>query len=416
MKKCRGNLVVMDKKLPDIFRQNFESRLLKEIRKLPVIEVKAGQEVFVEGMHVRHIPLVLEGRVRLYKIAENNKEAHIYDVNVGESCVITYTTVERGEEFPARARAEEDSKLILIDKHTSDKWFRKYRTWRDFILMLYDLRLKELIEANQKTTVQNELLEKKNYEIVSSIRYARRIQQALLPEEEMIRSLVPEYFILFKPRDIISGDFYWVKKARDRIYITVADATGHGVPGGFMSALGLAFIREIAENFKGNAAEFLNILRSKVVEALSKYDESQTLTDGMDISLLILYPDSNKADFAGAYNSLMLWRRGKIFEVKGDKMPIGKFYKEYSFSNKTIELEDGDMIFLYTDGYYSQLGGPKGHKFMKKNFRKLLEELANLPLKEQKEILDQRLEQWKGNKRQTDDITVMGIRLDLTDK
>ncbi len=403
----------MDKNFPNIFRQNFENKLIKEMRKLPVMEIEAGKDMMVEGMHVKYIPLVLEGRMKLYKIAENDQEAHIYDVNVGESCVITYTAVERGQSFPARARAEEDTKIILIDKDTSDRWFRKYKSWRDFILHLYDLRLKELIEVNQETTVQKDELEKKNQEIVSSIRYARRIQQALLPEDEEIRMLMPEYFVLFKPRDIVSGDFYWVKKADDRIYISVADATGHGVPGGFMSALGLAFIRETAENFKGNAAEFLNILRNKVINALKKYDESQTLSDGMDMALLIIYPREKKADFAGAYNSVILWRKGKLFEVRGDKMPIGKFYHENSFANKAIELEDGDMLYLYSDGYYSQLGGEKAHKFMKKNFKRLLEDIAQLPLKEQKQILEQRLEQWRGEMRQTDDVTVMGIRLKM---
>ncbi len=401
----------MDDNFPNVFKQNFEPKLLREIKKLAVMEAKAGDDIFVEGMHVKYIPLVLKGKIKLYKIAENKHEAHIYDVHVGESCVITYTAVQRGEEFPARARAEQDSKIILIDKETSDKWFRKYRSWREFILRLYDLRLKELIEVNQQTTVQKDDLEKKNYEIVSSIRYARRIQQALLPEDTEIRSLVPEYFILFKPRDIVSGDFYWIRQMDDRIFITVADATGHGVPGGFMSALGLAFIRETAENFKGNAAEFLNILRRKVISALHKYNEEEAVSDGMDMSIVILYPQENRADFAGAYNSILLWRQGKLFEIKGDKMPIGKFFNEHSFSNKKIDLEDGDMIYLYSDGFYSQLGGKKGHKFMKKNFRRLLEKIAHLPVEEQKEQLDTQFEQWKGDTRQTDDVTVMGIRL-----
>ncbi len=403
----------MGKDFPRIFKQNFEPKLLKEIKRRPVMKAKAGEDIMIEGMHVEYIPLVLEGRIELYKIAENNKEAHIYDVNPGESCVITYTTVERGREFPARARAVEDTKIILIDKETSDKWFRKYRTWRNFILWLYDLRMNELIEVNKETTVQKEEIEKKNEEIISSIKYASRIQKALLPEHREISMLVPEYFVMFRPRDIVSGDFYWVKKIGDRIFITVADATGHGVPGGFMSALGLAFIRETAESFRGNAAEFLNILRQKVIDALRKYDEKETLTDGMDMSLMILYPQEKKADFAGAYNSIFLWRQGKLFEVKGDKMPIGKFYNEHSFSNKEIELEDGDMIYFYSDGYYSQLGGGKGHKFMKKNFRKLLEEVAPLPLEKQKQILEQRFDEWKGDGRQTDDVTVMGIKLTL---
>ncbi len=400
----------MNKDFPEIFYQNFEKKLLKELRKRPVMEVKAGEDIFIEGMHVDVIPLVKQGKVMLYKITPEAETAHIYDVNQGESCVITYTTVVRGETFPARARAVGDSKIILIDRATSQKWFRKYPSWRDFIMRLYDMRMHELIEQNELTTIQKKEIEKKNSEIISSIRYAKRIQEALLPEDEEIGRLVPEYFIFFRPRDIVSGDFYWVRQEKNRIFLAVADATGHGVPGGFMSALGMAFIRETAQNFSGNAADFLNLVRDKVIEALSKNDQEQTISDGMDMSLIIIYPDEKKMDFAGAYNPIVIIRQGKLFEVKGDKMPIGKFFNNRSFTNKEIELEENDIIYLFSDGFPTQLGGAKGRKFMKKQFYSLLQRISDLPFDQQKKQLEQTFDEWKGNNRQTDDVTVMGIK------
>ncbi len=398
--------------VPEILEQKFEKKLLKELFKRPVMDAKAGEDIFVEGMHVDIIPLVLKGKVRLYKITENKKEAHIYDVNPGESCVITYTTVLMDETYPARAKAIEDSKIILIDKETSEKWFKKYPSWRNFILKLYDLRLKELIQEHETTVKQKDEIEAKNNAIISSINYARRIQQALMPEDEVIKQLIPEYFIFYKPKDIVSGDFYWIKQENDRIILIVGDATGHGVPGAFMTALGIALINEVSKDFKGNAADFLNMLRDRVLSALRKHSSDRMISDGMDISLLIIYPKQFKADYAGAYSSIAIINNGQLKEIKGDKMPIGKFLIQKSFSNKTFNLDKNDVIYLYTDGFYTQLGEYEGKikKYGKKRFLELLKRIYNEPFEEQKKILEQQLQNWKKDLNQTDDITVMAIK------
>ncbi len=260
-----------------------------------------------------------------------------------------------------------------------------------------------------------EKIEKQNRDITQSIYYARRIQQAALPPKSFIDRLLPHNFILYLPRDIVSGDFYWVSQIKDKILIAAADCTGHGVPGAFMSMLGIAFLNEIVAKIEYESLEpnvILNTLRDYVIRFLKQEESPHSTKDGMDIAFCIIDRRNDELHFSGANNPLWIVRDGEFIEFKGDDMPIGIFYNiNESFTNHIFKIQSGDTIYMFTDGYADQFGGPKGKKFMTRRFRELIMQIAPLPMHKQKEILLERHLQWKGNRKQLDDILVMGIRL-----
>ncbi|NMC40337.1 MAG: SpoIIE family protein phosphatase [Bacteroidales bacterium] len=256
-------------------------------------------------------------------------------------------------------------------------------------------------------------IEARKEEITSSIAYASRIQNAMLPSEENFSELLGDYFLVFKPRDMVSGDFYWFTADEKNLYFTVADCTGHGVPGAFMSTLGISTLNEIiANNNQLNAGEVLNLLRKKVMDALHQTGKEGEAADGMDISFCILSKDRRLLQYAGAFNPLFIVSNGHLTEYKADRMPIGiHIGGEAPFTNYTIKVKPGDLIYLFTDGISDQFGGPEGKKFKKSNFRRLITDICSLPLKEQKIILEKEYQNWKGNLNQVDDITILGLRI-----
>jgi ligand-binding sensor domain-containing protein/serine phosphatase RsbU (regulator of sigma subunit) len=260
---------------------------------------------------------------------------------------------------------------------------------------------------------QRDKIAEQNREITDSIMYAQRIQSAVLPDIEYTRSILPQHFIFFKPRDIVSGDFYWMTETAKDVIVAVADCTGHGVPGAFMSMLGVSLLNEIINVNKGHTAnEILESLRKNVKQTLSQRGKKDEARDGMDIALCIINFNERKVQFSGAYNSLLLVRNSEHTIFKGDKMPIGIHVgKEKPFTNYNFKISKGDMIYLYTDGYADQFGGPEEKKFKSVSFRQLLLDIHNKPLEAQQQILDKTLEDWKGNLNQIDDILVMGIRV-----
>jgi serine phosphatase RsbU (regulator of sigma subunit) len=222
-----------------------------------------------------------------------------------------------------------------------------------------------------------------------------------------------ENFILYKPKDIVSGDFYWGLKKNEKIIIAAGDCTGHGVPGAFMSMLGHAFLDEIVNTTRvENAAMILNMLRDVIINTLKQKGTVGEARDGMDISLLILDPNTGTVDFAGANNPLYLVRDGKLIKVQGDRMPIGIHFTTFTpFANQTLKIIKGDHLYLFSDGYADQFGGPKGKKYMYKPFQELLLHISDKPMDTQKEILDNTFEKWKGDRDQVDDVLVIGIHL-----
>ncbi len=266
---------------------------------------------------------------------------------------------------------------------------------------------------NEEVTHQKQLVEEKQKEIIDSINYAKRIQQAVLTGEDVWNKISKEYFILFKPKDIVSGDFYWAYNTpNNRSIFCLADCTGHGVPGGFMSMLGNSFLNEIVvENKIFKADQILNKLRSKIIHALEQKGGTQQ-KDGMDMSLCVWNKLDNTLEFAGANNPLWLLRGKELQEYKADKMPIGLYLEtETPFSSVTIQLQAGDIIYLSTDGYADQFGGPKGKKLKYKPLIESLIKNSPLPMAEQKNILDSTFNDWMHKHDQVDDVSLIGVKV-----
>ncbi len=290
----------------------------------------------------------------------------------------------------------------------------------------------EILEKNEEIKAQSELIKtqadklaeqhqitlKQKQEIIDSINYAKRIQQAIFPTKEYINGILNDHFILFKPRDIVSGDFYWMKKIKNFIIVVAADSTGHGVPGAFMSMLGVSFLNEIVSaKSLDNAGEILNRLRDKVKKSLHQTDVNSVSQDGMDVAFYIINTETLELQYSGAYNPLFIVRKNQeaeLIEIKADRQPIAIFMREKEFSSYNIQLQKGDCLYTFSDGYADQFGGQKGQKFKLKNFKQILLDIYDLPMKEQKQILKSTLEDWMGNTHeQLDDILVLGVRVDF---
>jgi serine phosphatase RsbU (regulator of sigma subunit) len=283
----------------------------------------------------------------------------------------------------------------------------------------------ELSTQNEYLQEQRDRIAEQKKNITGSIEYASRIQNALLVQSEEVNTIFPDNFILYHPKDIVSGDFYWFKEVEvfttKYKIATAVDCTGHGVPGAFMSMLGTSFLNEIVTEFYDSmdAATILNRLREEVKKSLHQSTKDGKVKDGMDMALIVMDYDKMELQYAGANNPLFIVRKTEdgyaetIEEYKADRMPIGVFIKEKaSFTNHTIKMQHGDIVYMFSDGYIDQFGGEKGTKFMKKNFRNALLENKHLPLPQQKIILDQKLKTWMGEKyEQVDDITVIGLRI-----
>ncbi len=270
----------------------------------------------------------------------------------------------------------------------------------------------EISEQKSYVEEQHDQIVIQNQEITSSIEYAKNIQQAVLPGKITLEKTLPDHFILFKPRDIVSGDFYWVEKKEEQIVVCAADCTGHGVPGAFMSLLGLTFLNEIV-NYEGvlKSSEILNRLRSNIIRSMSHKHEAEQAKDGMDLALVVIDRQLGMLEFSGAYNPLILVRNGELIEYKGDKMPVGKhIVEEKPFTSQRIQLEHEDMIYMYSDGFPDQFGGEKGGKYKARPFKNFLTSISSEPVKEQAGLLETELKNWMGKEPQVDDILVTGIR------
>jgi ligand-binding sensor domain-containing protein/serine phosphatase RsbU (regulator of sigma subunit) len=271
-------------------------------------------------------------------------------------------------------------------------------------------RTREIEDQKVEIEAQRDEIFAKNKEITDSIQYARHIQQAVLPSKLMLEKVLPDHFILFRPRDIVSGDFYWVEQKNEHVFVCAADCTGHGVPGAFMSLLGLTFLNEIVNREAiVNASEILNHLRGDIINAMSHQDRQAR--DGMDICLLVIDRKKHLAHYAGAFNPLVLVRGGEINEYRADRMPIGKHEEEVvPFTNNEIKLKEGDMLYLFSDGFPDQFGGESGSKYKARPFKRLLQRIGNEETRQQKDMLKMELNTWMGAEEQVDDILVMGIR------
>ncbi|UCG27352.1 MAG: SpoIIE family protein phosphatase [Bacteroidales bacterium] len=273
---------------------------------------------------------------------------------------------------------------------------------------------KILAERNEELKEAYHEIEEQKEHIMDSIHYAKRIQTAILPPDTYVHSLIKDMFILYKPKDIVSGDFYWMIEKDGLIMVSAVDCTGHGVPGAFMSIVGYNQLNYAVNVKKARgAAEILEELNNGVTETLREKKGPDSVKDGMDMALCVLNLTEMTLDFAGAYNPLILIRDKEMIQYKGDKFPIGSYEGDQPprFTNHQIEVAEGDHLYMFSDGYADQFGGAENKKFMIKNFRELLMEIHFKPVDEQKEILDKTIMDWMGEHEQVDDILVMGIKL-----
>lgn len=351
----------------------------------------------------------------------------------------------------------EEGAMDAYQFHVLAPW---YRTWWAFILygllsaalvyfivVFYTRKLKQIIrertrevveqkeeieKQKEEVEVQRKLLEVKNKDITSSINYARRLQEAILPHKDQIDKYLDEYFILYKPKDIVSGDFYWMEHVngipgRDLTLFATVDCTGHGVPGAFVSVVGNGGLNRAVNEFGlDEPAAILEKLNEIVVNTLSKSDDE--LRDGMDISLCRFDFKKMEMQFAGANNSVYILRKdiakaelnlngtskihkNDLLEIKANKQPVGFYEFHKTFDNHSVKLEKGDVIYLFSDGYTDQFGGPQGKKYNVTRFRNFLLSIYDRPMSEQKKLIEEEFESWKGNEEQIDDVIVAAIRV-----
>jgi serine phosphatase RsbU (regulator of sigma subunit) len=297
--------------------------------------------------------------------------------------------------------------LILI--------FMFFRFWiRQFFNLSRENREREMFA--RQIMLQKEELTLKNKSITDSINYAKRIQTAMLPPYKLFKSIFSSSFILFMPKDIVSGDFYWVNKLGNKIFISAVDCTGHGVPGAFMSIIGFELFRKIT-NIEGlsRPSDILNRLNDDFHEIFKDID-NVVLRDGMDVAFCSIDKKDMILEFAGAFNPLYLIRDNKITEIKGDRFAIGLDevnFREQTFKNHLIPIQKGDIIYIFSDGFADQFGGPDGKKYKYRRFRHLLLNLHQLPMEKQHEILENNVMEWRGEQDQVDDILVIGIKIDF---
>ncbi len=270
----------------------------------------------------------------------------------------------------------------------------------------------ELEKKHQEVIEQRDKISLQRKDIIDDIHYSKRIQSAILPNEQYLHKVIPQHFILNLPRNIVSGDFYWVGELEDKYIVAVADCTGHGISGAFMTMVGTAFLNEIVNSMTiSNASEILFELRKLVMKLLKQKGEEGEAADGMDISLIILDKKNKSLQFAGANNPMYLIRNNELQIIKGDRMPIGiHLHFDKPFTDYQFDIHPGDMIYLFTDGYADQFGGPNNKKFRYKQFQELLMNIHKQQLKEQNKQLYRTITDWKGNNDQIDDILIMGIR------
>ena len=291
----------------------------------------------------------------------------------------------------------------------------------------------EIIAQRDQVTLQRDRIEEQKKSIEDSIVYAQRIQKAVIPSEQYLNSVLGEHYVIYKPKDVVSGDFYFATKLGNKIIVAVADCTGHGVPGAFMSMLGMSFLNEIVRKKEITApAEILNLLRVSIIDALKQSLDFDTQKDGMDIALCTINLDTLELHFAGANNPLYIVTGGlslvtgdanqqpetsnqQLIELKGDKMPIGIHTRMDPFTNQKFQLNKGDIIHLFSDGMPDQFGGAKGRKYMHKTLKQLTCDLYSIPIKEQGNEIENEFEKWihfQGqHHHQIDDVTLLGIKV-----
>ncbi|NOR87093.1 MAG: tetratricopeptide repeat protein [Bacteroidales bacterium] len=384
-----------------------EADLALEIREAAKTLFKIYQAIGKDGQALEMYQLYISVRDSVLS-EENQKEAirqkfkYIYEKQAAADSIQA-----------AEAKKVTDARLMAQEAQISKEKTQRFALYGGVGLLLlfggfmynrYRVTNKQkMIIETQKTEV-----EEKNKEILDSIKYAKRIQSAILPAPQVVKEYLKDSFILYKPKDIVAGDFYWMEQKEDWVLFAAADCTGHGVPGAMVSVVcNNGLNRSVREYGLTDPGEILDKTREIVVHEFEKSDED--VQDGMDIALCSI--QKNKLQYAGAHNPLWMIRNGEILETKPNKQPIGKFDNPKPYTTHNINLLKGDSIYIFSDGYADQFGGEKGKKLKAKAFKKLLLSIQHLNMKEQKEFIDEAFNSWKGDLDQLDDVCVIGVKI-----
>lgn len=300
---------------------------------------------------------------------------------------------------------------LIVAKNKAKAKTEKSKIVRNYlvgILLLILSLLLFLFFHYKKTKSQKFVIENQHKDLTSSITYAKTIQAALFPTDKAVKELLLESFILYLPKDIVAGDFYWLEKQRDTLFFAVADCTGHGVPGAMVSVIcNNGLNRSVREHKINEPGEILDKTREIILKEFEKSENE--VSDGMDIALCSL--SGSKLKYAGAHNPLWIIRENELIEIKANHQPIGKYRNSQPFTTHTIDLFKGDCVYLFTDGFADQFGGEKGKKYKKANLKKLLLSINGEPMQKQRDVLQYTFENWTGNLEQIDDVCVMGVRV-----
>lgn len=355
----------------------------------------------------------------LYALQHDYKKAYEYHLLYTQikDSILNEETMRAITEMQTKYETEKKEKAIQLQKaeitkknlEIKQKNIQRNAFLVGFVLvMLLSIVIYRGYLQNKRA---KKIIETKNKDITESIQYASLIQIAMLPSEEDIKRVFSQAFILYKPKDIVCGDFYWISEKEDKIFFTVADCTGHGVPGALMSMIGIFALNEIVHE-KGitKPAEILNELRKKIIHSLKQRGVVGERQDGMDMAFCVIDKKNNILEYAGAYNPLYLVRNNELKEIKADRMPVG-IGKEVSFTNHSVQIEKDDSIYIFSDGFQDQFGGEEGKKFTASRLKKTLLSIQAKSMEVQKEILNQTFEQWKGKLYQVDDVCIMGVRV-----
>ena len=301
--------------------------------------------------------------------------------------------------------------IIIVVVFAIVALFLLYITFREN--KLKQAAYKRLSLQNEMISKQKLIIEEHNKEITDSLHYAHRIQQAVLPDIDQFKRVLPNHFVFLRQREIVGGDFYWVSEQNNKIFFATVDCTGHGVPGGFMTMLGSTFLSEFITDLHYNEpAEILDALRAKLIRSLKQTENSSASKDGMDMVLCCIDKSNMMLSYAAANNTFYLIRNGKLIESNSDKQPIGYYGdSQKPFKQYSIQLQTGDMIYTYTDGYADQFGGRSGKKFKYSQLEELLINIHSQPLKDQSVLIENRFDEWKSDYDQLDDVLITGIKI-----
>jgi serine phosphatase RsbU (regulator of sigma subunit) len=345
------------------------------------------------------------------------KFAELQDLLVNESNAKTLNELQtKYETAEQQKKIESLNNKAKLDKAKFVQTFIFFSAILILVLVVIIFQVRQNRErkkTNKQLEAKNHLITEQKKEITDSIQYASRIQKAVMTVETQLKQILPNSFIFFRPRDIVSGDFFWVHEKNNKIIVVAADCTGHGVPGAFMSMLGMSMFKNIVAELDDLHADLiLNELRKNIIDALHQTGKEGENKDGMDLALYIIDPQTQSVEYAGANNPLYIVRDGNLLETKADRMPIGIHEKSFEpFTRHNIPIQKGDMIYTFSDGYHDQFGGNGDKKFMSGNLKKLFVKIYNEPVEKQHQILEDTITDWMKNTHQIDDQLIIGVRI-----